>query len=142
MTDDERRAAVALELRHAKSALSAARLLDQAALHNDALSRLYYALFHTMTALLVTEGVEPRRHRSLPGLLGSKFSASGLLTAADIAAVSRAATYRDLADYERTWEATPDVTSAAFAEIVPIIDRAVSHLASTGWTPPSPSSSG
>jgi len=74
MTDEDRRAAVALELRHASSALAAARLLRDAALYNDALSRLYYALFHTMTALLLTEGVEPRRHRSLPGLLGAKFA--------------------------------------------------------------------
>ncbi|GAH67309.1 unnamed protein product, partial [marine sediment metagenome] len=100
----------------------------------DALSRLYYALFHTMTALLLTEGVEPRRHRALPGMLGSKLSSSGLLTPADIAAVSRAATYRDLADYERTWEATSDVTDAAFAEIEPIMDRTRAYLAAKGWT--------
>lgn len=138
MTDDERRVGVALELRHARAALSAARLLEGASLHNDALSRLYYALFHTMTALLLTEGVEPRRHRSLPGLLGAKFSASGLLDAVDIAAVSRAATYRDLADYERTWEATAEVTAAAFAELVPMIDRVESHLAKAGWVAPAP----
>lgn len=134
MTEDERHDAVALELRHANAALAAARLLRAAGLHNDALSRLYYALFHTMTALLLTEGVEPRRHRALPGMLGSKLSSSGLLTPADIAAVSRAATYRDLADYERTWEATSDVTDAAFAEIEPIMDRTRAYLAAKGWT--------
>jgi uncharacterized protein (UPF0332 family) len=36
-----------------------------------ALNRLYYALYHTVTALLLTTGVEPRRHRALPGLLGT-----------------------------------------------------------------------
>jgi len=133
VTDDEKREAVALELRHASAALAAARLLCGAALHNDALSRLYYALFRTMTALLLTEGVEPRRHRSMPGLLGTKFAASGLLTAADIAVVSRAATYRDLADYERTWEATSEVTDAAFAEIEPIMVRVRAYLDTNGW---------
>ena len=134
MTEDEMRESVALELRHASSALAAARLLRSAGLHNDTLSRLYYALFPTTTALLLMEGVEPRRHRSMPGLLGSKFAASGLLTAVDIAAVSRAATFRDLADYERTWEATAEVTDAAFGEIEPLMIRVQSHLASTGWT--------
>ncbi len=134
MTDEDRRSAIALELRHASSALAAARLLRDAGLYNDALSRLYYALFHTMTALLLTEGVEPRRHRALPGLLGAKFTASGLFGAADIALVSRAATYRDLADYERTWEASPDVADAAFGEIEPMIDRVRSHLDASGWT--------
>jgi len=136
VNDDEKRDAVALELRHASAALSAARLLRGAALHNDALSRLYYALFHTMTALLLTEGVEPRRHRSMPGLLSSKFAASGLMTATHVAAVSRAATYRDLADYERTWEATADVTDAAFSELEPIMDRVRVHLETGGWIRP------
>ncbi len=134
MTEEDRRSAIAMELRHASSALAAARLLRGACLYNDALSRLYYALFHTMTALLLTEGVEPRRHRSLPGLLGAKFTASGLLGAADIALISRAATYRDLADYERTWEATLDVTDAALLEIEPIMDRVRAHLEAGGWT--------
>jgi len=133
VTEEDRRTAIALELRHASAALAAARLLRGASLHNDALSRLYYALFHTMTALLLTEGVEPRRHRALPGLLGTKFMASGLLTATDIALVSRAATYRDLADYERTWEATAVVAAAAFDEIEPIMERVRAHLAATGW---------
>jgi len=134
MSDDDRRAGVALELRHAASALAAAHLLREAGLYNDALSRLYYALFRTMTALLLTEGVEARRHRSLPGLLGTKFAASGLLGASDIALVSRSATYRDLADYERTWEATLSVADAALQEIEPMMARVRAHLVAEGWT--------
>lgn len=133
MTDENRKAAIALELRHAKLALNAARLLRSSGLFNDALSRLYYALFHTMTALLLTEGVEPKRHRALAHLLGERFS--GLLSAVDIALVSRAATYRDLADYERTWEATAEVCDAAFAEIEPFLERMRAHLTAKGWAP-------
>ena len=44
---------------------------------------------------VLTAGLEPKRHRGLPHLLGTHFSA--VLGAADIALVSRAATYRDLA---------------------------------------------
>ena len=135
MTDENRRAAVELELRHAKQAHGAARLLRQAGIHNDALSRLDYALFHTMTALLLTEGVEPRRHSALTSLLGAHFGAPGLLTAADIAVVGRTATYRELADYERTWEATAGVSDAAFAEVDPLIERVKAHLVQAGWAP-------
>jgi len=109
------------ELRHAASAHRAAQLLRDAGLYNDALNRLYYALYHTVTALLLTTGVEPRRHRALPGLLGTHFA--GSLSPTDLSIVARAATWRDLADYERTWEANLEVTSQAFAEIEPLMDR-------------------
>jgi uncharacterized protein (UPF0332 family) len=70
VTDDDRRLAIAQELRHGRAALRAARSLRDLGLHNDALNRLYYALFHHVLCLLLIEGVEPRRHAALPGLLG------------------------------------------------------------------------
>jgi uncharacterized protein (UPF0332 family) len=121
MTEELSASAVALELRHADQAHRAARLLRDAALYNDALNRLYYALYHCVTALLLTSGVEARRHRALPGLLGTHFA--GVLTPSELSVVARAATWRDLADYERTWEANLEVTSQAFAEIEPLMDR-------------------
>jgi uncharacterized protein (UPF0332 family) len=134
VTDENRRAAIALELRHAKLAQDAARLLRGAALYNDALSRLYYALFHVATALLLTDGVEPRRHRAMAHLLGAH--SAGVLSAAEIAMVSRTATYRDLADYERTWEASAEVADAAFAEVEPLLEKIRGHLIANGWSPP------
>ena len=131
MTEENRKDAIVKELRHAKLARDAARLLQDAAIYNDALSRLYYALFHTMVALLLTEGIEPRRHRGLPHLLGAHFPS--LLGPADIALISRSATYRDLADYERTWEATSEIIASAFAEIDPLLTRVRQHLVTSGW---------
>jgi hypothetical protein len=78
-----------------------ARLLKDAGLYNDALSRLYPALHHVTIALLLTEGIEPRRRRAISSLLSAHFLPSGTLTAEDIAIVSRTQSYRDLADYER-----------------------------------------
>lgn len=132
MTEENRRDAIEKELRHAAAAYKAALLLRQGGLHNDALSRLYYAMFHTLTALLLTAGIEPRKHRGLPHLLGTHFSS--FLTAADIALVSRAATYRDLADYERTWDATDEIVGTAFADLDPLLARVRKHLADTGWS--------
>jgi uncharacterized protein (UPF0332 family) len=121
MNEGSQGSASVAELRHAGSAHRAAQLLRDAGLYNDALNRLYYALYHTVTALLLTTGVEPRRHRALPGLLGTHFAAS--LSPTDLSIVARAATWRDLADYERTWEANLEVTLQAFAEIEPLMER-------------------
>lgn len=122
MTDEEATdGGIQLELGHARSAHRAAQLLREAGLYNDALNRLYYALYHVVTALLLSAGVEPRRHRALPGLLGTHFAHA--LGPAELAIVARAATWRDLADYERTWQANAEVTTQAFAEIEPLMSR-------------------
>jgi len=113
--------AIELELGHARSAHRAAQLLRDSGLYNDSLNRLYYALYHVVTALLLSAGVEPRRHRALPGLLGTHFG--HVLGPAELAVVARAATWRDLADYERTWQANIEVTAQAFAEIEPLIKQ-------------------
>ena len=57
MTAENQAAAIQLELRHAGFAHQAARLLRDSGLYNDALNRLYYALYHTVTALLLTGGI-------------------------------------------------------------------------------------
>jgi uncharacterized protein (UPF0332 family) len=132
---DNRRSAIGQELRQGASALMAARALRDLDLHNDALSRLYYALFHAVTALLLTEGVEPRRHRALAGLLGTHFVSSGALRPEDIAVVSRTQSYRDLADYERTWEATRAIADAAFADVESLLTRIHALLELGGWMP-------
>ena len=131
MTEENRRDAIAKELNQARLARTAARLLADASLYNDALSRLYYALFHTLVALLLTEGIEPRRHRGLPHLLGTHFSS--VLGAADIALVTRAASYRDLADYERTWEATAEIVTEASDAVDALSTRIREHLIDKGW---------
>jgi uncharacterized protein (UPF0332 family) len=85
----------------------------------------------------LTESVEPRRHRVITSLLTTHFVRSGVLTAEDIAAVGKAQTYRDLADYNRAWEATPAIADEALASVEPLIVRIREALHRGGWTAPS-----
>ena len=132
MTEDNRRAAIAQELKLGQDALSAAKALRDLGLGNDSLSRLYYAMFHYVVALLLTQGIEPRRHRALPGLVATHFGS--VLSAADVVTVGRVAGYRDLADYERAFIATREVVDAAFAEVEPLVARILAILAQGGWS--------
>lgn len=63
----------------------------------------------------MTEGVEPRRHRALPGLLVSHLGAAGF-DASDAARLGRLATYRDMADYERAFDATEEIVDEALRD--------------------------
>lgn len=133
MTEDNRRQAIQQDLRQSELAMKGARLLREAGLYNDALSRLYYALHHMTLALLLTEGIEPRRHRVVSSLLSAHFLPSGKLTPEDIAVVSRTQTYRDLADYDRAWNATQALADEAFAAVEPLLARIRELLDSGGW---------
>jgi uncharacterized protein (UPF0332 family) len=133
VTLENRRHAIADEVKHAANALRAARALRDMGLGNDALSRLYYAVFHYATALLLTEGVEPTSHKALPGLLGLHFAKRGLLSPGEVAVVGHAWSWRSLADYERHWDADEAVVAAAFAEVEPLIDRVVGLVKGGGW---------
>ena len=136
MTEDNRRQAIGQDLQQSELAMKGARLLRDAGLYNDALSRLYYALHHATLALLMTEGVEPRRHRAVSSLLSAHFLPSGKLSAEDIAVVSRTQTYRDLADYDRAWNATQAIVDEAFAAVEPLLARIDELLDSDGWRAP------
>jgi uncharacterized protein (UPF0332 family) len=136
VTEDNRKQAIAQDLRQSELAMKGARLLKDAGLYNDALSRLYYALHHATLALLMTESIEPRRHRAVSSLLSAHFLSPGKLTAEDIVVVSRTQTYRDLADYDRAWNATSAIADEAFAAVEPLITRIAQLLDTGGWREP------
>ncbi|MBK6514137.1 MAG: HEPN domain-containing protein [Polyangiaceae bacterium] len=123
---------VAREAAHGAQALAAARALFGLRLFNDALARTYYAAFHFATALLLTEGVEPRRHRSLPGLLASHLGGAGF-DASDAARLGRLSTYRDMADYERAFDATEGLVQEALADAETFIAKAERCLRDRGF---------
>ncbi len=123
MTAPALMASVSGEVRHGQSAFAAATALRDLGMLNDALSRLYYAAFHHATALLLTEGVEPCRHRAMPGLLLTHLTSSGF-DATDAARLARLSTYRDMADYERAFDATKELVDAAFVDAWAFIEKA------------------
>lgn len=121
MSDALTTAAISAELERSLAASQVATVLARESLYDDAFSRLYYAVFHALSALLLTEGVEPRRHRALPGLVGRHFG--DRFTPEEIALIARAATHRDLADYERTWHATRGLFESSQKELEPLLEK-------------------
>jgi uncharacterized protein (UPF0332 family) len=77
--------------------------------------------------LLLTEGVEPRRQRAMPGLLLTHLGSAGF-DATDAARLGRLSTYRDMADYERAFDATPELVDAAFVDAQAFVAKATGCL--------------
>jgi uncharacterized protein (UPF0332 family) len=64
---------IQLRLTKAKATLSEVDLLMQNQLYNAALSRLYYACFYAITALLLSKGLTPKTHSGVDTLLHQYF---------------------------------------------------------------------
>lgn len=135
MTDENKIANIRAELARSDTSLRAAKLLLDGELAEDAVSRLYYAVFHAVVALLLTEGVEPRSHAALVGLLGQHFVRTARLPAEDARLVARMQKYRQEADYGRSFVVTSAAAAQDLAECEGLIARIRAVLAEAGYRP-------
>lgn len=70
-----------------------------------AANRLYYALFHAMSALLVSDGHQVKSHRGILALFGEYYVRTGLFSKKDGALLSNLVIMRDNSDYNCFFEA-------------------------------------
>ena len=106
MTEGNKRENISEELHRAEEALTAADLLFENHLYKDAVSPLYYVLYHTVRGLLLSEGLEPRSHEGALRLLGLHFVKKEILAPGDSHVFSRLMKYREEADYNPSYDFT------------------------------------
>ena len=99
MTDENRKKNIAEELARAKECLTSADLLFSHGQLADAVSRLYYYLYHAVRALLLSKGLEPKSHEGTLRLLSLHFTKPGILDAQTSHIFTRLMKYREEADY-------------------------------------------
>jgi hypothetical protein len=133
MTGENRRENSRAESALGDDALRAADHLLGLGLHNDAVSRAYYAAFHYARALLLTEGLEPRTHRGVVALLERHFAAPGRLDRDAVALLARLQTFRSLADYDARERLPGERASAEVAAARRFVDLARSLLRTGGF---------
>lgn len=133
MTDEARRANVALELRRADESRRAAETLLAAGLLSDAISRAYYAAFHLIRALLVSRGLEPRSHAGAFHLFNVELVSRGLLPTTlnrTLAGLQRA---REIADYDAAVVFAAEDGARYLDEVRAFEKDVVALLRSEGW---------
>lgn len=75
---------------------------------NMAANRIYYSLFHAVTALLVKDKHPVGTHRGAKAALGQYYVLTGKLTAEDGRFFAQMETLRDKADYDIIFSASED----------------------------------
>jgi hypothetical protein len=102
-------------------------------MYSDAVSRLYYFVYHSTKALLFSEGLEPRSHEGLLRLLGQHFVKTNILTPQDSHVLSRLMKYREEADYNPSVLFTKEEFDELLVDAGKLNDKITQYLKGQGY---------
>jgi uncharacterized protein len=131
VTGENREANARQELASARDALKVARAALALEIPRDAMSRAYYAAFHAVRALLLTEGVEPKSHAGLVRLFGEHWIRPGKLPTRDNLLLTRMGAYRQASDYSYGFPLGMEETGAEIECVAEFVDRIAVLVEST-----------
>ena len=109
LKDEERQTLVKLYLGKSDEAMEDALLNCSQARWNAAANRLYYSLFHAITALFVSDGIPVRSHSGMKVKFGKEYVLTGKASEEEGKLLSQMETMRERADYDATFTASESV---------------------------------
>lgn len=109
LKDEERQTLVKLYLSKSDEAMEDALLNSSQARWNAAANRLYYSLFHALTALFVSDGIPVRSHSGMKVKFGKEYVLTGKDSEEEGKLLSQMETMRERADYDATFTASESV---------------------------------
>lgn len=105
LTDEERKVIVNMEIEKSEKIFQEFEVLFKMELFSSAANRLYYSLFHALSALLVFDGYNVKSHRGVMALFGQYYIKPGIFEKEDGRVLSDLMIMRDNADYNCFYEA-------------------------------------
>lgn len=108
LTDEERQLMVELELGRAGKILGQIDDLARLGFWDNVANRLYYALFHAVSALLIHDGRKVHTHKGVALAFGQYYVKSGLLPTEAGRLFSRLQSMREANDYNCAFMATEE----------------------------------
>lgn len=126
LKDEERDTLVNLYLSKCNETLNDARLTRNQGRWNASANRLYYALFHAITALFVSDGIPVHSHNGMKIKFGKEYVLTGLATDDEGKLLSKMETMRERADYDATFTATEAVINERFTQV----EKMITHIKS------------
>lgn len=95
---------------------------------NMAANRMYYSVFHAVTALLVKDGHQVNSHRGIKGALGLYYVKTGLIDVEEARVFAQLATLRERADYDIIFTASRDDIMKLFPQTACLVEKIKSLL--------------
>lgn len=117
LTDEERAILVNLEYEKGKSFLEQAEKIVELGYWDMVANRLYYAVFHSVSALLIKNGHKVGTHKGVVLLFGQHYIKTGIFSPVEGRLYSQLQTMREKADYVCTFQTSQE-------EITPMLEPA------------------
>lgn len=116
LSQEERAIVVGLELEKADKFLSQADAVATLGIWDVVANRIYYAVFHAVSALLINDHVEVRSHKGAGLMFGQKYVLPGIFTADDGRLYAKLQDLREKSDYNLVYQSDE-------AEMAPLLEK-------------------
>ena len=117
LNDEERTIMVEFEMDKAHRLIDQFPILQDAKLWDTLANRVYYSVFHAVTALLIQNGLHAQSHKGVAILFSKHFIKEGLIDEEYGNFFARLETMREKSDYTCLFETTEE-------EVMPMIPKA------------------
>ena len=101
LTNEERKTLVALELKKARETYEEIGILTAA-------NRLYYAVFHAVSALLINDGLQVSSHKGSHATFSLRYIKTGILSKEYGRLYNQLQTMREESDYNCVYDVEPE----------------------------------
>ena len=115
---------IVYRVKRAKESFNSAKLLAENGYHHESISRLYYACFYMVLALLLKENITSSSHTGVRRQFGLHFIKTGKLTMEDGKIFSLLFDQRHKSDYEDFIKLKDDQTSL----LIGMVNEFLNHL--------------
>lgn len=122
LSQEERQIMVQLEIERAERIVTEFPIYIDNQLWNTLTNRMYYAVFHATTALLISNGLHAGTHQGVYVLLSQHFIKTGIMSQEEGRLFSRLATLRERGDYNCFIDTTEE-------ELLPMLEPLKAYIA-------------
>lgn len=122
LTDEERNTLVALELKKARETYEDIGILIGANRLNSAANRMYYTVFHAVSALLIYDGHHVNTHKGSHALFSQYYIKTGILPREYGQLYNQLQTMREESDYNCAYDVVMDELQLRLEPIKNLID--------------------
>ena len=128
LKEEEREVIVTFELEKVDKTLAQMEVQRQAGLWEMVANRLYYALFHAVSALLIHDHHEVGTHRGAVGRFSLYYVKTGLFTKEEGQLYSRLQSLRESGDYNCFMEISQREVEDKYKPTLELINKIKNHI--------------
>ena len=129
LSESERSIIVSRELEKAQKTYNDVLYCVDKEMWETAANRLYYALFHAMSALLINDGYQVKSHRGILAMFGEHYIKTDIFAKKDGSLLSDLVIMRDNADYNCFFEADEEKLSPYIEPTRLLIEKIKQYIA-------------